>query len=84
MEKGPATGRMPEIVRLNAMLNAARNTVTQHYQRLLTEDGYRTAEKVREAYLGRDEKVLKKKEEESRNNTTLLDFFDRFNREYRL
>ena len=42
------------------------------------------AEKVHDAYLGKDEKALKKKEEERRNNTTLLDFFDRFNREYRL
>ncbi|GKI20611.1 hypothetical protein CE91St19_00130 [Odoribacter laneus] len=56
----------------------------QYYQRLLSEDGYMTAEKVRDAYLGKDEKALKKKEEGRRNNTTLLDFFDRFNREYRL
>ena len=84
VEKGRAIGRTPDVIRLNAMLDAARNAVTQHYQRLLTEDGYVTAEKVRDAYLGRDEKALKKKEEERRNNTTLLDFFDRFNREYRL
>lgn len=80
VEKGRAIGRTPDVIRLNAMLDA----VTQHYQRLLTEDGYVTAEKVRDAYLGRDEKAQKKKEEERRNNTTLLDFFDRFNREYRL
>lgn len=84
VEKGRAIGRTPDVIRLNAILDAARNAVTQHYQRLLTEDGYVTAEKVRDAYLGRDEKALKKKEEERRNNTTLLDFFDRFNREYRL
>lgn len=84
VEKGRAIGRTPDVIRQNAILDAARNAVTQHYQRLLTEDGYVTAEKVRDAYLGRDEKALKKKEEERRNNTTLLDFFDRFNREYRL
>ena len=84
VEKCRAIGRAPETIRLNAMLDATRNTVIQHYQCLLTEDGYVTAEKVRDAYLGRDEKALKKKEEERRNNTTLLDFFDRFNREYRL
>lgn len=61
VEKGRATGRTPDVIRLNEMLDAARNAVTQHYQRLLTEDGYVTAEKVRDAYLGRDEKALKKR-----------------------
>lgn len=59
VEKGRAIGRTPEIIRLNAMLDAARHAITQHYQRLLTEDGYVTAEKVRDAYLGRDESAEK-------------------------
>ena len=52
--------------------------------KMCIRDSYMTAEKVRDAYLGKDEKALKKKEEGRRNNTTLLDFFDRVNREYRL
>ena len=60
--KGKAIGRSAEIVQLNTMLNSIRKVISAHYQTLSAEDGYVTAEKIREAYLGQDERTLKRVE----------------------
>ena len=82
--KGKAIGRSAEIVQLNTMLNSIRKVISAHYQTLSAEDGYVTAEKIREAYLGQDERTLKRVAEEKRGKTTLIDFFGKFNAEYKL
>lgn len=88
VEKGRAIGHSPEAVQLNGLLDSIRTTITKHYQDLVSADGHVTAEAVRDTYLGRDAKTLKKieqlQEQNKKETTTLLNFFDSFNQEYKL
>lgn len=50
MELGKASGRTAEAVHINSMLESIRSTVHQHYHALMAQDGYVTAELVKNAF----------------------------------
>ena len=52
VELGKASGRTAEAVHINSMLESIRSTVHQHYHALMAQDGYVTAELVKNAFLG--------------------------------
>ena len=50
VELGKAPGRTAEAVHINSMLESIRSTVHQHYHALMAQDGYVTAELVKNAF----------------------------------
>lgn len=50
VELGKASGRTAEAVHINSMLESIRSTVHQHYHALMAQDGYVTAELVKNAF----------------------------------
>ena len=68
---GKAAGRSAEAVSINSMLDSIRSSVHQHYHSLLEMDGYVTAERVKNAFLG---KIGRGK--------TLIEFFEMHNEQY--
>lgn len=69
--RGRVTGRGPEAQQINSLLDDIRMTVQKQYHTLLETDGYVTAERVRDAYLGKTEKTR-----------TILEFFAQHNEQY--
>lgn len=69
--RGKATGRGPEAQQINSLLDDVRMAVQKQYHSLLETDGYVTAERVRDAYLGKTEKTR-----------TILEFFAQHNEQY--
>ena len=61
-------GRTAEAVHINSMLESIRSTVHQHYHALMAQDGYVTAELVKNAFLG---KIARER--------TLIEFFKQHN-----
>lgn len=57
-----------ESIQLNGLLDSIRTTITKHYQDLVSVDGRVTSEAVRDTYLGRDAKTLKKIEQLQEQN----------------
>ena len=53
---GRMTGRSDHSVHVNQMLDKIRVGITKHYQEIFEREGYINAEKVRNAYLGLDNK----------------------------
>lgn len=68
---GKAAGRSAEAVSINSMLDSIRSSVHQHYHSLLVMDGYVTAERVKNAFLGKIER-----------GKTLIEFFEMHNEQY--
>lgn len=68
---GKAAGRTTESVRINLLLEDIKMKAQRHYHTLLDIDGYVTAERVRDAYLGKTEKTR-----------TMLEFFAQHNEQY--
>lgn len=68
---GKAAGRSVEAVSINSMLDSIRCSVHQHYHSLLEMDGYVTAERVKNAFLGKIER-----------GKTLIEFFEMHNEQY--
>ena len=68
---GKAAGRSAEAVSINSMLDSIRSSVHQHYHSLLEMDGYVTAERVKNAFLGKIER-----------GKTLIEFFEMHNEQY--
>lgn len=68
---GKASGRTAEAVHINSMLESIRSTVHQHYHALMAQDGYVTAELVKNAFLG---KIARER--------TLIEFFKQHNEQY--
>lgn len=56
VELGKASGRTAEAVHINSMLESIRSTVHQHYHALMAQDGYVTAELVKNAFFRQDSK----------------------------
>ena len=71
VELGKASGRTAEAVHINSMLESIRSTVHQHYHALMEQDGYVTAELVKNAFLG---KIARER--------TLIEFFKQHNEQY--
>ena len=67
-----AIGKSIEAKRINAELDRIRAKLMHHYQRLSDRDAYVTAERVRSAYLGLGAEY-----------ETLLEAFDKFNRDFK-
>lgn len=72
-QTGKVTGRGSEFTRMNEMLDSIKATLHRHYQTILEREGYVTAEKVRNIFLGKEEKVK-----------TLLQVFAQHNEQYAL
>lgn len=68
---GKVSGRGAEFTRMNEMLDGIKATLYKHYQTILERDGYVTAEKVRNTFLGKEEKAK-----------TLLQVFAQHNEQY--
>ena len=51
---GKVSGRGAEFTRMNEMLDGIKATLYKHYQTILERDGYVTAEKVRNTFLGKE------------------------------
>lgn len=68
---GKVSGRTAEAVHINSMLESIRSTVHQHYHALMAQDGYVTAELVKNAFLG---KIARER--------TLIEFFKQHNEQY--
>jgi site-specific recombinase XerD len=73
VETGKATGRTAEATRINALVENTKASIIKAYRDLQERDNYVTAEKVKNVFLGA----------ESRHQT-LLELFDRHNRERKL
>ena len=58
VELGKASGRTAEAVHINSMLESIRSTVHQHYHALMAQNGYVTAELVKNAVMGVGQKPL--------------------------
>ena len=71
VELGKASGRTVEAVHINSMLESIRSTVHQHYHALMAQDGYVTAELVKNAFLG---KIARER--------TLMEFFKQHNERF--
>lgn len=69
--RGKVTGRGPEALQINSLLDDIRMAIQKQYHSLLETDGYVTAERVRDAYLGKTEKTR-----------TILEFFAQHNEQY--
>lgn len=69
--RGKVTGRGPEALQINSLLDDIRMAIQKQYHSLLETDGYVTAERVRDAYLGKTEKTR-----------TILEFFEQHNEQY--
>lgn len=67
-----ATGKSAEARNVNAELERIRAKLLHHYQRISDRDAYVTAERVKLAYLGMGEEY-----------ETLLEAFDKFNRDFK-
>lgn len=72
VKNGRATGKSVEAMQINLAVDKIRVEVNRHYQELMQSDGYVTAAKLRDAYLG-----IGVKQE------TLLKLFEQHNVEYR-
>lgn len=70
---GKVSGRGAEFTRMNEMLDGIKATLYKHYQTILEREGYVTAEKVRNTFLGKEEKAK-----------TLLQVFAQHNEQYAL
>ena len=70
---GKVSGRGAEFTRMNEMLDGIKATLYKHYQTILERDGYVTAEKVRNTFLGKEEKAK-----------ALLQVFAQHNEQYAL
>ena len=70
---GKVNGRGAEFTRMNEMLDSIKATLHRHYQTILERDSYVTAEKVRNVFLGKEEKAK-----------TLLQVFSQHNEQYAL
>lgn len=70
---GKINGRGAEFTRMNEMLDSIKATLHRHYQTILERDNYVTAEKVRNVFLGKEEKAK-----------TLLQVFSQHNEQYAL
>ena len=51
---GKVSGRGAEFTRMNEMLDGIKATLYKHYQTILERNGYVTAEKVRNTFLGKE------------------------------
>lgn len=67
-----AAGKSLEAQTVNRKLGHIRTQIEQHYQRISDRDAYVTAERVKQAYLGMGEEY-----------ETLLEAFDKFNRDFK-
>lgn len=54
-ESGKAIGKSAEVLRLNATLNEIRAAIHTHYHTIQQRDGYVTAERVKNTFLGKEE-----------------------------
>lgn len=72
VKNGRATGKSVEAMQINLAVDKIRVEVNRRYQELMQSDGYVTAAKLRDAYLG-----IGVKQE------TLLKLFEQHNVEYR-
>lgn len=70
-QTGKVSGRGAEFTRMNEMLDSIKATLHRHYQTILERDSYVTAEKVRNVFLGKEEKAK-----------TLLQVFAQHNEQY--
>ena len=52
VKNGRATGKSLEAQKINAAVDRIRVDVNRHYQELMRSDGYVTAAKLKDAYLG--------------------------------
>ncbi len=66
-KSGKAMGKTKEAMKLNALLDNIRVSVTNHYQDLVRREGYVTVEKIRNSFLGHTDK-----------QRTLLDLFKNY------
>ena len=67
-----AVGKSHEAQTVNRKLEHIRTQIERHYQRISDRDAYVTAERVKQAYLGMSEEY-----------ETLLEAFDKFNRDFK-
>lgn len=67
-----AVGKSHEAQTVNRKLEHIRTQIERHYQRISDRDAYVTAERVKLAYLGMGEEY-----------ETLLEAFDKFNRDFK-
>ena len=51
-KNGAASGKSVEAVKTNGLLNEITTRLTNHYHRILREEDFVTAEKLRNAFLG--------------------------------
>ena len=72
-ESGKAVGKSTEVLRLNTTLNEIRTTIHNHYHTIQQRDGYVTAERVKNAFLGKEEQ-----------RKTIVSFFEQHNEQFRL
>lgn len=72
-QTGKVTDRGSEFTRMNEMLDSIKATLHRHYQTILERDGYVTAKKVCNIFLGKEEK-----------SKTLLQVFVQHNEQYAL
>lgn len=68
---GRATGRTEQAREANRLLDKVGASLTEHYREILNRDGYVTAEKVKNAYLGIDKRC-----------ETLLKVYQRHNEDF--
>ena len=73
VEAGKASGRTTEAVKINALVDNTRAAIDKIYRALQERDNYVTAERVKNVFLGAEIK-----------QQTLLELFDRHNRERKL
>jgi site-specific recombinase XerD len=73
VETGKATGRTAEATRINALIDNTKTGITNIYRELQERDNYVTAERVKNVFLGIESK-----------QHTLLELFDRHNKERKL
>jgi site-specific recombinase XerD len=72
VETGKATGRTAEAVRINALVDNTKAAIFKIYRELQERDNYVTAEKIKNVFLGIEQK-----------GQTLLELFDCHNRDRR-
>lgn len=68
-----ATGRTAQASNLNRLLDNIRANISMHYTRLMDHEGYAMPEKIKNAFLGIEEK-----------GKTILSYFEQHNEQYKL
>ena len=73
LKSGKATGRTTEAAKINTLVDDTKAAITKVYRELQERDNYVTAEKIKNVFLGIEQK-----------HQTLLELFDDHNRERKL